>query len=73
MKYINMLQEESNSACYHVKDRIHSVKNILSKEECNLMIGMAESGGFSPSPSIRRRSWSNPSYRCTNQSVFCKR
>ena len=51
MKYINMLQEEGNSACcYHVKDRIHSVKNILSKEECNLMIGMAESGGFSPSP-----------------------
>jgi hypothetical protein len=43
-----MSQEQiNNTCCHHVKDIIHSVKNILSNQECKSMIEMTEAAGFS--------------------------
>ena len=34
----------------HVPGRIHTIKNILSVKECEILIGEAEKSGFQPSP-----------------------
>ena len=57
----------------HVPGRIHAVKGILTGKECEKLIMDAENSGFQPSPPSGGGTWSNSTYRCTNQSILCKR
>ena len=42
--------QSNNKLTKHVPDRIHSVKDVFTQEECQYLIELAEKGGFSPSP-----------------------
>jgi hypothetical protein len=43
-------EHSNNDFTQHVPDRIHSIKNIFTPDECNYLIQIAENAGFNPSP-----------------------
>ena len=50
METINCDIMQNDNFTQHVEDRIHSIKSIFSKDECDELIKMTEKAGFNPSP-----------------------
>ena len=50
METINCDTMQNDNFTQHVQDRIHSIKSIFSKDECDELIKMTEKAGFNPSP-----------------------